>query len=112
MRGMRVVGPLFYSQHPFQCNQAPFADLIGYLDGVNWRPLLQVFQGPAQVRQIDSIHRRTHTNDGAEEMDFLLGVLRLEPINEVQFGPNRPLGPRRTLLNGFDDLARAARDIC
>ena len=37
-------------------------------------------------------------------MDVLLGMLVLESVHQVQFGPDRPLGSGCGLLDGLNDL--------
>ncbi len=48
----------FDRQHPIQRNQRPFARLIIHLDLIHHLPLHQILQHPAQMRQIDPVHRR------------------------------------------------------
>ena len=51
----------------------------------------EVFETPAEMREVDTVHRRTHANDRRQKMDLLLWVLLLQSIDHVQFRTDRPL---------------------
>ena len=44
-------------------------------DDVHRRAGGEVFQAPAEVGQVDAVHRRAHADDRREEVNLLLGVL-------------------------------------
>ncbi len=101
----------FDGEHPLECDQTPFGRFCVDLDLVDKMSIAEVFQCPAQMRQVDPVHRRAHAHHGAEEMDFLFRMLGLEAIHEVQFGADRPLGSWGAVADRIDDFACAAGDI-
>src|SRR5512133_1602516 len=70
--------------------------------------LSQVLQGPAEMRQVDPVHRGAIADVLLEEDDLAVGMIMREPLDQVELGADRPLGSRLGLLDGFDDeLGRA-----
>lgn len=56
-------------------------------------------------------NHRTHANDRREEMNFLLGVLLLQTVHQMQLGADRPASAGRRLLNRLNDLGGRAGDV-
>ena len=54
---------LFDFQHSLECHECPARRVVVDFDDVHRRARRQVFQAPAQVRQVDSVHRRAHAHD-------------------------------------------------
>src|SRR5438552_2081818 len=81
----RVAGA-FDRQHSRQRDRGPFARVLIYLDLVDDLSLDEIFQNPAQVRQVDAEHRRAQTLAIAEHDDLLLRVLILQTIDQMNFG--------------------------
>ena len=70
-------------EHAIQRDPRPLGDFFVNRNLIDDRPRHKIFERPAQVRQVNPIHRRTHADDGRQEMDFLLGMLVLQPLNQV-----------------------------
>ncbi len=60
-------------------------------DFVYDRSLEQILERPSQMGQVDSVHGRAHTNHRRQEVNLLLWMLRLQAIDQMQLGANRPL---------------------
>lgn len=64
-------------QHSLERDQRILGRFWIDFDMVDHFAFEQVFNAPAKVSQIDSIHRRAHANNRAKEVNLLLGVLFL-----------------------------------
>ncbi len=51
---------------------------------VDNRTLEQILERPSQVRQIDAIHGGTHAHHWRQKVNLLLGMLRLQAIDQVK----------------------------
>ncbi len=58
-----VLGHLGDSEHSLQRDQCPLSCLVVDLNGVDWRAGHQVLEAPAEVGQVDPVHRSAHTDD-------------------------------------------------
>ena len=85
-------------EHAFQGDHRIAGGFVVDGDHIHRRAGGQILQAPAEVGQIDPVHRGAHADDRREEMDLLLGVLLLQPIDQMQFRADRPLRPGRRLL--------------
>ena len=102
---------LLNCEHAFQSDQRPAGDIFLDVDLVDDRTLDDIFEAPAQVSQIDSVHGSAHADQGGEEMDFLFWMLFFEAVDQVEFGPDSPFGTGGSFLDRLDDLAGRARDV-
>lgn len=79
-----------------------------HLDLVDHFSLHQIFQNPAQVRQVDPKHRRAETLAIAQDDDLLIGMLMHQTIDQVNLSADGPLASRRHGVDLLDDVRRAA----
>jgi formylglycine-generating enzyme len=66
-----------HRQHSLQCDERPAGGFVVHADDVHRRARRQVFQAPAKMRQVDSIHRGAHADDRRKKMNLLLRMLVL-----------------------------------
>ena len=70
-------------QHPLQRFEGVGRRLVIHSDHVHRRAGSQILQRPAEMRRIDAVHGGAHADDRREEVDFLLGVLVLQTLDQV-----------------------------
>lgn len=68
---------LAHLQHSFQCRERPAGRFVVDLNHVDRRTRGEIFQAPTEMRQVDSVHRGAHADDGREKVNLLLGVFFL-----------------------------------
>jgi hypothetical protein len=73
-------------------------------------PASQVLQAPAEMRQVDAVHRRAHADHRREEMNLLLGMLLLQAVDQMQVPCRSPTScPAALRFDRLDDLAGLSR---
>ena len=101
----------FTASMPLERHQRPAGRLVVDLDDIDGRAGGQVLQAPAQVGQVDAIHRGAHADDRREKVDLLLGMLVLQTVHQVQLRADGPLAAGRGSFHFADDLAGRADHV-
>lgn len=98
-------------EHSLERHQGPLAclgidrDLIDDVSGE------EVFEGPAEVGQVDAEHGGAEALASAEDGDCLFGMFVSEAVDHVDLGADRPLGSRRRGIDGIADEGGASGEV-
>ena len=105
--GNRVACP-FDGKHSFHRYRRPFSRVIVHIDLIDDIAFNEILQNPAEVRQIDPVHRRAETLTVGEHDDLLLGMLLCQAVDEVDFSADRPFAAGRGGFDLLDDVSGRA----
>src|SRR3984957_16568811 len=94
---------LAQSEHPVERNSRKVSGSFIDRNAVDDVAGDQVVQRPEKMLWGDAEHRGANAHAGIERHHFVIGQFLAEPIDQVNFGADRPLRARRRCGDGLDD---------
>ncbi len=95
-------------QHSLQSSFGWFLHRGMHVNPVDHLASGEAIQGPQEVLWVDPEHHRTETEPLAEQTDIdsSRGSAPRKPVDEVDFGPDHPVGTGLRLVNPTNDVFR------